>query len=362
MSDPSFVTTGGLITHLENIVEGGQLLASDEGPQLAFVHAEAPHFPWYVTPDRRIAINVPTFGHNTSVVGALRFYYQRMMYQLVAADAALGDAFAALDSAGIWDESLIVVSADHGISFISDQDQRISDLSDADQVTDIYRVPLFVKYPGQQGGVISDCPAATVDILPTVADVLGTDTDWAFDGGSLAGGKCPDRTERVIHESRGRSDVLTDGFEATLARLAYYTALVPASGDARAIARAGRSGDLIGTPVDIDNLPPSPIDVTWNLDGADVFENVRLGRWERSPAIVTGPLWGNFPAGHELIVTVDGVAAGVADVSGVDGLSRLGVVLDYGLFSDEGASYEVELVLRDDRGRLFRIGPPNLYP
>lgn len=362
MSEPSFVMTGGARRHLENIVEGATELAAEGGPQVRFVHSETPHFPWYVTPDRQIAINVPTFGRNSSVTGALRFYYQRMLYQLVAADAALGEAFAALDAAGVWDDALVVVSADHGISFISGQDQRASDLTNADQITDIYRVPLFVKFPGQSTGVRSDCAAATVDIVPTIVDVLDVDTNWTFDGGSLADGTCPVRSERVIHESGGKSSALRDGFESTLARLAYYSELVPASGDARAIARVGRSADLVGTSVDLDTLPASTVEVTWNLDGADVFDDVRPGRWERSPAIVTGAMWGTFPPGSELLVTVDGVVAGAADVGGVDGLSRLGVVLDYGIFTVPGASYTVELVLRDAAGRLSRIGPPNFSP
>lgn len=362
MSSPGFVTAGGVRRHLENIVEGASELVAADGPQVRFVHAETPHYPWYITPNRRIAINVPTFGRNSSAIGALQFYYQRMLYQLAAADAALGDAFAALDAAGTWDETLVVVTADHGISFISGQDQRASDLSNPDQVADIYRVPLFVKFPGQTEGVRSDCAAATVDILPTIVEVLDVDTDWEFDGESLAGGSCPTRTERVIHESGGKSALITDGFETTLARLAYYDTVVAASGDARSIARIGRSGPLIGTSIDLDSLPESPVEVTWNLDGADVFDDVRPGPWERSPAIVTGAMWGTFPDGSELLVTVDGVVAGVSDVGGIEGLTRLGVVLDYGLFDEQGASYTVELVLRDARGRLFRVGPPNFYP
>ncbi len=48
-------------------------------------------------------------------------------------------------------------------------------------------MPLFVKYPGQDGGEIDDRPAHTVDILPTIADVVGVEPPWEVDGISLLG-------------------------------------------------------------------------------------------------------------------------------------------------------------------------------
>ncbi len=48
-------------------------------------------------------------------------------------------------------------------------------------------IPLFVKYPGQKRGATDLRPARTVDILPTIADVLGIRMPWRVDGSSLAG-------------------------------------------------------------------------------------------------------------------------------------------------------------------------------
>jgi hypothetical protein len=43
-------------------------------------------------------------------------------------------------------------------------------------------VPLLVKEPGQRQGRISDANVVTVDILPTIADVLDVDIPWEIDG------------------------------------------------------------------------------------------------------------------------------------------------------------------------------------
>ena len=47
-------------------------------------------------------------------------------------------------------------------------------------------MPLFVKAPGQDDGAVSDVPAHTTDVLPTIADLLGIDLPWAVDGLALA--------------------------------------------------------------------------------------------------------------------------------------------------------------------------------
>jgi hypothetical protein len=43
-----------------------------------------------------------------------------------------------------------------------------------------------VKAPGQATGAVSDRPAETIDVLPTIADELGVDLPWTVDGTALA--------------------------------------------------------------------------------------------------------------------------------------------------------------------------------
>ena len=46
-------------------------------------------------------------------------------------------------------------------------------------------MPLFIKLPGQRRGRIISRPVRTIDLLPTIADVLGIRIPWHVDGRSL---------------------------------------------------------------------------------------------------------------------------------------------------------------------------------
>ena len=77
---------------------------------------------------------------------------------------------------------MIIVVADHGASFVTGEHRRWPYENNR---ADLYRVPLFIKYPAQAEGLTVDEPAFGIDILPTIVDVLGVSTEWAFDGMSL---------------------------------------------------------------------------------------------------------------------------------------------------------------------------------
>jgi hypothetical protein len=79
----------------------------------------------------------------------------------------------------MYDGSLVVVTADHGISFRPGQSRR-----GATQVTlpDIAFVPLLVKQPGQEQGEIVDYHVEVHDVLPTIADALGITMPWRING------------------------------------------------------------------------------------------------------------------------------------------------------------------------------------
>jgi hypothetical protein len=86
---------------------------------------------------------------------------------------------------GLYDKSLVIVVADHGISF------RHLDLSrkvvpgHAANVPAIAFPPLFVKYPDEHEGRIVDRHVETIDIVPTIADAVGVRIPWKVDGHSL---------------------------------------------------------------------------------------------------------------------------------------------------------------------------------
>ena len=95
---------------------------------------------------------------------------QRHMLQVGYTDRLLGRLLSRLETTGLLDRALVVVTADHGASFRPGGYFR--EVS-AENVGDIASVPLFVKYPGQRRGRVDTRHAKTIDIVPTIADVIG---------------------------------------------------------------------------------------------------------------------------------------------------------------------------------------------
>ncbi|MBW2031857.1 MAG: hypothetical protein JRJ31_22630 [Deltaproteobacteria bacterium] len=52
---------------------------------------------------------------------------------------------------------------------------------------DLLGVPLLIKAPNQKRGVVSDCKMESIDILPTMAHLLGITLPWPVDGRSVIG-------------------------------------------------------------------------------------------------------------------------------------------------------------------------------
>ena len=187
----------------------------DDSPQpaLYFFHVLLPHVPWCYLPSGRRYLQesnqyelLDFKEHSDSVTfwGTDDLYVaqsqQRHLLQLEFTDRALGRFVSRLRSTGLYDKCLLVVTADHGISFrVADSRREISPANAAD----IMSVPLFIKKPGQHSGAISDKNVESIDILPTIADVLRIKLPLAVDGHSIFDETLPDRTEKTIIPAMG---------------------------------------------------------------------------------------------------------------------------------------------------------------
>ena len=109
-------------------------------------------------------------------------------------DQLLGKFLGRLKETGLYDRCLLVITADHGISFRSNQPRR--DLQDKN-LDEILPIPLFVKLTGQRAGEINDRDVESVDIFPTIADVLGVQLGSQTDGWSMFDLSRPPRTHRT---------------------------------------------------------------------------------------------------------------------------------------------------------------------
>lgn len=182
-----------------------------EQPQLYFLHVLLPHLPWVFLPngnqyelEAKGLYGVPgvtkeRWGDN---VWAVQQAQQRHLLQLGYVDTLLGQMLNRLESLGLYDEALIVITADHGVSFRTNDARRPLTNTNA---ADIMRVPLIVKAPGQRQGQVSDAPVESVDVLPTVADMLGISMVWEIDGRPALDEQVANRQERRVYQQNRRS-------------------------------------------------------------------------------------------------------------------------------------------------------------
>jgi hypothetical protein len=108
---------------------------------------------------------------------------QRYLLQLGFVDRLLGRLLRRLKRLGMYDDTLIVLTADHGYAWQVGVGTRRS--VSASNVHELTPVPFFVKAPGQQAGRVNGAYAQTLDVTPTIADVLGVRLGYRTHGHSV---------------------------------------------------------------------------------------------------------------------------------------------------------------------------------
>ena len=172
------------------------------GGQSFFVwmHLFDPHAPYEVSEEELAAaprdgepLDLPQYlpppYRNVTDVDWIIDSYDR---EISKADRLVGEVLDQLEASGRLDDTLVIVTADHGESltehgYLFDHGDYLYDAS--------LRVPLIVRYPpAVRAGLRVGCQTATTEILPTVVDMLGL---RALDGerarslaGVLAGEPC----------------------------------------------------------------------------------------------------------------------------------------------------------------------------
>lgn len=162
-----------------------------------------PHKPFYAeggkgdtVPDKNVPtkvftpqeVPVPGFLPDDPVIRKeLSHYYSSVR----RADDSLGAILEALRASGQEERTIIVFLSDHGLPLPFAKTQLYHHSS---------RTPLMIRWPGvtRDGAVDADHMISTVDLLPTILDMLGIAPPGGFDGKSFAsvlrGGKQPERT------------------------------------------------------------------------------------------------------------------------------------------------------------------------
>ena len=114
----------------------------------------------------------------------LGYYLAQYDGEIAVSDEEVGKVLAALRETGRWDRTLVVLTSDHGESlgehdYYFDHGEDLFDPS--------LRVPLIVSGPGARGGTRSQVLASTLDLVPTILDVVKVSYPPDLAGRSLLG-------------------------------------------------------------------------------------------------------------------------------------------------------------------------------
>jgi hypothetical protein len=293
------------------------LTASDE-PTMHFLHLLLPHHQWRYLPSG--ATHQPRLlgevaGEWGTYAWPLEVNRQAHLLQLAYTDRLLGDVIDRMEKQGIWDDSLVVVTADHGESFVpGTAGRRLT--RGADTEAQVAWVPVFLKEPRQTKGTTSDANWEQVDLLPTMADVLDTDVPFKVDGISQLSGT-RGRTRKTFYNSPGdRMEFpAAPGFRIVLDGVT--DTLVRGSLGQDGLYVMGRRPDWIGKKV--SGLTSIGVDVSGasSLMSAQLSSELDFDAVDPAgglvPALVTGQLERSAGRGP-VVIAVNGTVAAVSEV------------------------------------------------
>jgi hypothetical protein len=291
---------------------------ADSRPQFDFAHLLFPHIPWDRLPSgsryegdaNPLGLRHPRWTSDT----AGQLGRQRHLLQLQYTDAQLGRVLDRLQELDRYDDSYVIVLADHGISF---RDQEVWRGVSPENAHELLWVPLLIKAPGQTEGRFTDVNSQTIDLLPTIADAMGIDLDWEIQGRSLLAGPprpvgekrfVPDVNQGSLEPDAGRSYATIDGVQAFANMLAAPPASAVSSDDHLALYRLAPHVGLTGTSLDDLRRGP-PAGWTARLLDAEQYEDVDLGA-ETVPVYVTGVVEQPEAELGDVVVAVNGVIGG----------------------------------------------------
>ncbi len=111
--------------------------------------------------------------------------------EIASADWAVGHLIAELKRSGLEDDTMIFLVSDHG--------ESLDDLAELDYFFDhsefLYNhqinIPLIIRLPkaaGAEGATVHDVPVSTIDLMPTILELLGIEKPSFNEGHSLLGG------------------------------------------------------------------------------------------------------------------------------------------------------------------------------
>jgi hypothetical protein len=285
------------------------LKASDQ-PTLHFLHILLPHAPWRYLPTGN-EYNYKTFGRafksDQTPAPIVELAHERHLLQLAYTDRLVGQVIDKLKAEHLWDKSLVAMGADHGEGWVPGEKPRSLGKTNA---SDLMWVPQFIKAPGQDNGVVDDRNWEQVDLLPTIADLVGIKVPWTMDGASQTGKPTRTRTEKWWYDIPGHRETRPGPPNWALVLKGTTDTLVRASEGDKGLYRFGAFADLVyRDPASVGAITPNQ-EATATLDDFKQYNQIKPTSG-RVPALVSGTLTSPLPpAGSTVLVAVNGKIGG----------------------------------------------------
>jgi hypothetical protein len=182
-------------------------------------------------------------------------------------------------------------------------------------IPDVLWVPLFIKRPGQHTAAVNDVNIEHVDILPTVAQLVGLKVPWRVDGVSWAdpGRMMRRETDKIFYPRPGMREVIRGPANHVIALQGLADRVLHVGDAYLDWFRFGPNADLVGKRV--SDLAVASPGGTAHVLGLDSYHRVDPASG-LVPAEVTGRLTGTvagIPARPAIAVAINGVIGGVSE-------------------------------------------------
>jgi len=280
------------------------LPASESDNELFFAHSLLVHKPWRYLPSGHEYPNVlfAGLGQEGWVTDSwlMAQAYQRHLLQVQAADTLLGELLNKLKADGVYERAMVIVTADHGISMQMGADPRAPR---EETLIDIAAIPLVVKYPGQTVGSTSDVPVETIDVVPTIAEVLDLDPRPSVEGTSLLSRLGGERNSRSLITGIGPLDMPVDIQNALTDLVSARIQLLRDASESLFELAAPQTADLIGKPITDLAIAAEPAPFSAEILNAEAYDQVDFSSLSL-PALLGANLNSRLPPEEQAQIAV----------------------------------------------------------
>ena len=325
-------------------------------PGLYFTHVLLPHAPWEYLPSGRRYSRSRAYGLKdgtwTTDAWTVKHHQKRYLLQLQFVDRLIGELLEKLEALALFDRSLVVIAADHGLSFQPGRSLRLpAPDSSGGQILDLLAVPLIVKAPFQDRPEIDRSPISLVDLTPRMLELAGGAGNTGT--GRARGGAAP----LWFGELGAEVEVPADRDSWRRSRLAEQTALLGESNDPAAI---GSLPELHGRPV--SELAVRAGATRARLELPHVWDDIDLEA-TLLPAIVEAFFVDReTPPDRPVVVAVNGIVADTVHAHFERGRTRISAILSEPLLHP--GRNRIDLFLATDREgelELERLDSPEAF-